>query len=353
MKTFWTNKKVLVTGHSGFKGSWLSYLLLKKGAEVCGVSLPPKEDTNLNKSLNLENHIDENFYDVCDYANLHKAIERFNPEIVFHMAAQAFVRDGYRYPISTFNTNVMGTVNTLHALRDCNNFKVGIFITTDKVYKESKMNTAHKEDDPLGGRDPYSASKSASEFVINCYKDSFFADQDISISTVRAGNVIGGGDWSNDRIIPDAIKNWTKNTPLEVRNPNAVRPWQHVLEPLFGYLKLAQLSYNDASFSSEYNFGPDPKDVYRVIDVVDKLKNHFVDFNPIINITNNDEGFHESDWLSLDNTKSKNILAIEPVWDIDECIKKVGKWYSGYYHGECAQDLCDSDVNDFEARIDV
>ena len=352
MESFWEKQKVLITGHSGFKGSWLSYILSNKGAEVFGISLPPKQDESLFKNLKIEKRVNSHFINICDYQRVSKAIKDFSPTIVFHLAAQAYVRESYRNPIETFETNIIGTANILNSLRLCSDCKAAVFITTDKVYKEKASKKPFKEDDYLGGRDPYSASKSASEHVIESYRRSFLENLGISISSARAGNVIGGGDWSEDRIIPDTIKCWTSKSVLTLRKPNAIRPWQHVLEPIFGYIKLAEQSYFNDEFSSSFNFGPNPNEKYSVVQVVKTLEQYFKKYQPKTVIKEEYDDFVESDWLLLDNSKSKEFLKIKTIWDFEKTMEKVGMWYSSFYDGVPADELCDSDIEDFRKSSD-
>ena len=350
--SFWDGKKVLITGHTGFKGSWLTHYLLKKNANICGISNKPNENPNLFDLLNFDKKIQNNIQNICDYKKTRKIITDFSPEIVIHMAAQALVRIGYENPIETYNSNVMGTVNILNSIRDCNNCKVAIFITTDKVYKDQGRHVPFKEHDELGGHDPYSSSKSVSENIIESFKKSFFKDSEVAISTARAGNVIGCGDWSKDRIIPDAIKNWNNDEILFVRSKNATRPWQHVLEPLYGYMRLAEKTWNNPNLKGPYNFGPNPHEIYNVGDVISRLKAHFIEISPKIEFCKLNDNFKESDWLGLDNTKSKEILGISPVWNFNECVDRIANWYKDFYRGVNAQELCDRDIINFEVSLD-
>ena len=233
---FWRRKKVLITGHTGFKGSWLAIWLSSLQADVVGISLPPQNRDNLFDLTKLTDKIDSHLIDIRDSNAVSKIISKTKPEVVFHLAAQALVRPSYKDPLLTFETNIMGSANVLNALRGLPTVKVVVAVTTDKVYRNLEHFYPYRETDVLGGFDPYSASKAASELVISCLRDSYLSDQGVGVASARAGNVIGGGDWSEDRLIPDAIKAWNLNMPLEIRRPNAYRPWQHVLEPLNGYL---------------------------------------------------------------------------------------------------------------------
>ena len=255
--SFWQNKRVLVTGQSGFKGSWMVIWLQQMGAKVCGVSLPPQTAPNLFTLASIEALCEEShFCDIRDAKHLENTMAAFQPDIVFHLAAQALVRASYADPLDTFATNVMGTAHLLEAIRLISDVKVALMITTDKVYKNREWIWPYREEDPLGGHDPYSAGKAASEMVIESYYQSFLKHQDKAIASVRAGNVIGGGDWSADRLIPDAIRAWQNKQVLNIRNPEAIRPWQHVLEPLSGYLLLAEKLWQNPEKTGAYNFGP-------------------------------------------------------------------------------------------------
>ena len=264
-RSFWHGKRVLVTGHTGFKGSWLVLWLNRLGADVTGISLPPNTSPNLYYSANLDNICYGNFIDILDFNRLDLFIKKIQPQIVFHLAAQPLVRESYVNPLATFNTNIMGTAHLLESLRHVDDLLAAVMITTDKVYRNNERMHAYSEDDVLGGYDPYSASKAASEILISSYRDSFYAETGVGIATARAGNVIGGGDWSADRLIPDAVRAWQYGQPLIIRSPNAIRPWQHVLDPISGYLSLAvalvgcKFSSNIDMYSS-FNFGP-PKDI--------------------------------------------------------------------------------------------
>ncbi len=236
---FWYDKRVLITGHTGFKGGWLTLWLQSLGAEICGIGLPPDTTPSLFELADVSAGITHHIQDIRDAARIDKIVQDFDPEIVFHLAAQPLVRASYSDPPTSFDINVMGTVNVLEALRHCASVKSIVVITTDKVYENLETGQSFKESDPLGGHDPYSASKAATEIVVQCYRKSFFDGAGVALASARAGNVIGGGDWSADRLIPDAIRAWSTGKTLEIRSPASVRPWQHVLEPLHGYIVLA------------------------------------------------------------------------------------------------------------------
>ena len=257
---FYKGKKVLVTGHTGFKGAWLSKILLEAGAEVTGYSLEPNTEPSLFKILNLENKLNSIIGDIANLEKLKRIFEEYKPEIVFHLAAQPIVLDSYKEPVYTYMTNVMGTVNLLECVRESNTVKSVINVTTDKVYENMEWEWGYRENERLNGYDPYSNSKSCSELVTHSYKVSFFDDKKVAVSTVRAGNVIGGGDFANFRIIPDCVRAMENNKVIEIRNPNSTRPYQHVLEPLFAYLLIAKKQYEDYTYASSYNIGPSEED---------------------------------------------------------------------------------------------
>jgi CDP-glucose 4,6-dehydratase len=346
---FWKNKKVLVTGHSGFKGSWLVIWLNKLGALVTGISLEPSANPNLFTSAEIHNLCDSKFINICNFQKLKAEIQIIEPEIVIHMAAQPLVRKSYSDPLETFETNIMGTANLLETIRYCDSVKTAVMITTDKVYKNNEDGKSYSEEDSLGGHDPYSSSKAGSEIVIESYKKSFLNSRKVSVSSARAGNVIGGGDWSEDRLIPDVIKSWKDNISLEVRNPQSIRPWQHVLEPLSGYLFLAEDTFNNSKLCSAYNFGPYQKDTASVKDVIECMQ----DSMPINNIEYADtsKGPHEANLLYLDIKKSESLLSFTPKWGIQETVHKTACWYKNFYDGVSALSLCQDDILDYEQAV--
>jgi CDP-glucose 4,6-dehydratase len=349
-KNFWKNKKVLVTGHSGFKGSWLVIWLNSMGASVYGISLEPKTSPNLYSSANVKNICDSKFINICNLEKLTDAIQSMQPEIIIHMAAQSLVRRSYKEPINTFAVNVMGTVNILESIRVCDSVKTAVMITTDKVYKNNEDGKSYTEDDPLGGHDPYSASKAASEIVIESYRKSFFEKRDISISSARAGNVIGGGDWSEDRLIPDAIKSWEDSKDLLIRSPNSVRPWQHVLEPLLGYLILAEDTFGNSKLAGAYNFGPSKKDEATVKEVIENARKFYEGGNVLYQ--EDHSGPHEATLLSLNPDKAFLYLRFSPQWPIQETLKRTISWYKDYISGCSATSLCLSDIESYEKTIE-
>ena len=328
-KLFYKNKVVLVTGHTGFKGTWLCKMLINFGAKVIGYSLKAPTNPNLFELSGIENNMISIIGDIRDYEHLNKIFKIYEPEIVFHLAAQPIVRHSYIEPRDTFDINVMGTVNVLECIRKTTSVKSFLNVTTDKVYfNDDNPNHPFKEDDPLDGYDPYSNSKSCSELVTHSYKKSFFQDNKCSISTARAGNVIGGGDFASDRIIPDCIRAIEKNEKIIVRNPLSTRPYQHVLEPLYIYLHIAEEQYNNPKMQGYYNVGPDECDFVNTGDLVSKFCEYWGD--SINWITKQVDGPHEASFLKLDNSKIKEIFGWRPRWHIDECINKVVEWTKVY-----------------------
>jgi len=326
------NKTVLITGHTGFKGSWLSVWLKELGANVVGYALEPYTERDNFVVTGLENKITHIVGDVRDYEKLKKVFTKYQPEFVFHLAAQPIVRESYLNPKETYDINIGGTVNVFECFRLTNSVKVIINITSDKCYENKEWIWGYRENDPMGGYDPYSSSKGCSELITAAYRKSYFSpenykEQDKSISSVRAGNVIGGGDWQKDRLIPDCIRALENNKPIEIRNPSATRPWQHVLEPLSGYLLLASKMYSEpAKFSGAWNFGPD----YSSIITVEKLVNKVIEYwgqGTIKLAKNSSNKPHETNLLSLDVSKARNYLEWLPILSIDEAIKLTTDWY--------------------------
>lgn len=348
---FWKDKQVLLTGHTGFKGAWLAFWLSQMGANVTGISLAPSGTPNLFTLANIAQMTNSHFADIRDADAVSNIVQKAQPEIVLHLAAQALVRPGYRDPLGTFATNVMGTANVLNTARGVNSVKAIVAVTTDKVYKNLETGRAYKEDDQLGGYDPYSASKAAGEIIISSYRDSYLADQGVAVASARAGNVIGGGDWSEDRLIPDAIRAWDANLPLEIRRPSAVRPWQHVLEPLNGYLVLAEKLYTDLSFSGAYNFGPKTDEAATVKTVIG-LANQVYGSGSVL-WGDGTEGPHEAGLLSLEISKAREILEVTPRWNLLETIKRTMGWYLQQRRGVNAHLLCDADIAAFSSVKEV
>ncbi|MFZ6744150.1 CDP-glucose 4,6-dehydratase [Undibacterium sp. JH2W] len=338
---FWRGRRVLLTGHTGFKGAWLAYLLNNLGAELTGLSLAPNTAPSLFTALKLEQGMRSHIGDIRDAALVKQVVQDCQPEVVLHLAAQALVRPSYREPLATFATNIMGSAHVLEALRGQTSAKVAVMVTTDKVYRNLEQIHPYPETAELGGHDPYSASKAASELLIASYRDSFLAEQGLTVAVARAGNVIGGGDWSEDRLLPDAIRAWENGQPLQVRRPQSVRPWQHVLEPLAAYLSLAQAGYQNSSLAQAWNFGPDGAATVR--EVVELARHEFgcgdVDF--AVNVT----GVHEAGLLSLDASKAREQLSIAPRWDLSVAVSRSVRWYADFLAGVPAQELCQRDID--------
>lgn len=346
-KNFWRNRRVLVTGHSGFKGSWLALWLSRLGANVTGVSQPPAKTQNLFDLIQVQGLCDSHFCDVRDNVTLNKIVQKAEPEIVFHLAAQALVRRSYDDPVDTFSTNLMGTVHMLDSLRRLDSVRVVVMVTTDKVYQNREWYWPYREGDALGGHDPYSASKAASELVIASYRDAFLREKGIAVASARAGNVIGGGDWSTDRLLPDAIKAWESGETLHVRLPNAVRPWQHVLEPLAGYLLLAEKLWAEPQLAGAYNFGPDHKDTISVKFLLNLALESYGDGDVVFSTT--DSGPHESGLLALDTSKTRQAIGFNPKWGIDKAVRTTVSWYCSHAQGADARNLCMSDLEEYES----
>lgn len=326
---FYKGKKVLLTGHTGFKGSWMSRVLVNAGAILTGYSLNPPTTPNLFSMADVEHRMTSVIGDIRDLDHLKQVFEQAQPEIVIHMAAQPIVRDSYKDPVYTYETNVMGTVNVLECIRlnDC--VKSFVNVTTDKVYKNNEWAWGYRENEPLDGYDPYSNSKSCSELVTHSYKNSFFWDGRVAISTSRAGNVIGGGDFANDRIIPDCVRAAQKKEDIIVRNPHSTRPYQHVLEPVMAYLMIAQKQYEDGSLADYYNVGPDDLDCVTTGDIVDMFCKKWGEGLKWIN--QYDGGPHEANFLKLDCSKLKTTFGWKPRWNVAEALDKVVEWTKVYF----------------------
>ena len=325
-RDFYKGKRVFVTGHTGFKGSWLCQILLNLGAEVTGYSLPAPTEPNLFALAGLEQKMHSVIGDIRDKEKLQKAFAETGPDIVLHLAAQPLVRESYKEPAYTYETNVMGTVNLLECVRISREpVKSVVNITTDKVYKNNEWVWGYREDEPLDGYDPYSNSKSCSELVTHSYVSSFFADSGVAVSTARAGNVIGGGDFAADRIIPDCVRSVQSGQPLIVRNPHSTRPYQHVLEPLFAYLMIAQRQYENMALAGWYNVGPDECDCVTTGQLVDLFRRHWGAGFSWLNQAEADAP-HEANFLKLDCSKLKAAFGWQPGWHIDEAVSKTVEW---------------------------
>lgn len=321
-------RSVFVTGHTGFKGSWLSLWLARLGARVTGYALPPCTDPSMFELANVADSLTQHkLADIRDPATLNAAMQAARPEVVFHLAAQPLVRLSYREPAETWSTNVMGTVHLLEAVRVCPSVKAVVVVTTDKCYENREWLWGYRENDPLGGSDPYSASKAGAELVVQSYRRSFFSRGGPLLASARAGNVIGGGDWSEDRLIPDAARAVAARRPLLIRNPTATRPWQHVLESLHGYLLLAShLLAGEARFADAFNFGPDAADNLAVGDVLTRLQAHWPELAWQMD-PQAGSAPHEAGFLYLDSSKARRQLGWRPVWDLATGLGKTAAWY--------------------------
>ena len=332
LETFYKGKRIFVTGHTGFKGSWLCKILSDAGAEVTGYSLEPPTDPNLFSLANIGSSIHSVTGDIRNSVSLERAFNEANPEIVFHLAAQPIVRESYKSPVYTYETNVMGTVNILECVRNSDSVKSVLNVTTDKVYQNNEWCWGYRETDPLDGYDPYSNSKSCSELVTHSYCNSFLRNNGVAVSTARAGNVMGGGDFAADRIIPDCVRAAVDGKPIVVRNPQSVRPYQHVLEPLFAYCMIAQEQFDDPSFSGAYNVGPDECDCVTTGRIVELFCNAWQ--RRARWECKSDSGPHEAGYLKLDCSKIKQRFCWKPTWGIEEAVFRTVEWTNAWQQGD-------------------
>lgn len=346
--SIYNGKKVLVTGHTGFKGSWLCLLLHKLGADVYGYALQPPTSPSLFEEARIEELITSYIGDVRDLAHLSEVFNQVKPEIVIHMAAQPLVRDSYKIPVDTYAINVMGTVNVLEACRHTNSVKAIVNVTTDKCYENKEWHWGYRENEPMGGYDPYSNSKGCSELVTSSYRNSYFHQKDydqhgVAIASARAGNVIGGGDWATDRLIPDFIRAISQNRKVVIRSPYAIRPWQHVLEPLNGYLTLAAKLYTEGpKYDGGWNFGPDDKDAKNVEWITQRIcelwgngASYEIDTNPQP---------HEANYLKLDCSKAKAELDWEPRWNINKTLESIVEWNKVFLTGQDVRKITENQI---------
>lgn len=346
-KKFWVGKKVFLTGHTGFKGSWMSLWLQDMGAIVKGYSLNVNTDPALFLKANVSEGMQSEIGDIRNLKQLTKSIVSFSPDILIHMAAQPLVRISYEEPIETYTTNVIGTVNVLEAARKCSDLKAIVSVTTDKCYENKEWEWGYREIEPMGGHDPYSSSKGCAELITSAYRRSFFYDENsASLASARAGNVIGGGDWSKDRLIPDILRAFEKSNPVVVRNPLSTRPWQHVLEPISGYLVLAQNLYlKGDKFAEAWNFGPkdeDCKPVSWILDQMVKLWGKNASW-----VLDKSENPHEAEFLKLDCSKASKKLKWNPKWDLKYTIKSIIEWHQVYINEDDIKKQCLKQINDY------
>jgi len=348
---FWKDKKVLLTGHTGFKGSWLSLWLQSMGTHITGYALAPPTKPSLFEVANVENGMLSIKGDVCDLTHLKSVVNEHKPEIVIHMAAKSLVRYSYNNPVETYSTNVLGTVNLLEAVRHSNCVRVVIIVTSDKCYKNNEWHWGYRENEPMGGYDPYSSSKGCAELVVDAYRNSYFPlfnydEHGVALSSVRAGNVIGGGDWAEDRLIADIINACMEKRPVMIRNAQATRPWQHVLDPLNGYLTLCEQSWNKGKeLAGAWNFGPNDDDAKPVSWIVEALTNRWGEGAS----WESDKGNHphEAGYLKLDCSKAKNILGWKPKMNISMSLESIVQWYRHFLNHKDMRDVTQSEITKF------
>jgi len=343
---FWRGKRVLVTGHTGFKGGWLALWLQQLGASVTGLALPPNTQPGLFELARVADGMNSHFCDIRAVDRVKAIISECRPEIVLHLAAQALVRASYRDPVATYASNVMGTVHVLDALRGLDSIRVAVMVTTDKVYRNLEHPYPYREDDALSGHDPYSASKAASEIVIASYRDAFLQEQGVAVASARAGNVIGGGDWSEDRLIPDAVRAWQTGQPLEIRRPQAIRPWQHVLEPLAAYLTLAEKLWHQPALAGAYNFGPHTHEAATVKEVIELARTAYGQGE--VRYGDGSEGPHEAGWLALETAKARVALDVHAKWNLAETVARTMNWYRAQQAGADARALCLAEITTYQ-----
>jgi CDP-glucose 4,6-dehydratase len=344
-QVFWQGKRVFLTGHTGFKGSWLSLWLVSLGAEVKGYALSPPTSPSLFNEAEVGKVIDSKIGDIRDQDTLHESMFEFDPDILIHMAAQPLVRYSYDAPIETYEVNVIGTAKVLEVARSCPNLKAIVNITTDKCYENDGRQYGYKESDPMGGYDPYSSSKGCAELVTSSYRSSFFQDQGVGLASVRAGNVIGGGDWADNRLIPDILRSFEKSETVVIRNPGATRPWQHVLEPLSGYLILAEKLYkNQKEYAEGWNFGPNEQDVKSVDWIVNEMTLKWPNSGWRLDSNYNP---YEAVFLKLDILKSKSRLEWQPVWGLNYTLEKIVNWHRAWINEEDIQAVCLAEIKEY------
>lgn len=346
LKSFYNKKRVLITGHTGFKGAWLSQALLNAGADVFGYALNPPTQPNLYSLVEMDSNINSVIADIRDLDRLKAVFETVKPEIVFHLAAQPIVKEGYKNPVETYSTNVMGTVNLLECVRITDSVKSVVNVTTDKVYENKEWCWGYREDDRLNGLDPYSNSKSCSELVTYSYIQSFFKERKLPISTMRAGNVIGGGDFAPNRIIPDCIRSVLQKQKIIVRNPYSIRPYQHVLEPIMAYLLVAKRQCENFNVAGCYNIGPDDKDCITTGELVDIFCNKWGDGASWLHQSEINAP-HEANFLRLDSSKIKKVLDWKPKWNVNTAIEKTVEWTKAWKENNNMSDIINSQIKEY------
>jgi len=349
---FWSGKRVFLTGHTGFKGSWLSIWLQSMGAEVTGYALQPPTTPSLFEVANVGKGMTSIIADIRELPLLQSSMKAAQPDIVIHMAAQPLVRLSYIEPVETYATNVLGTVHVLESVRQTPSVKAVVVVTTDKCYENKEWPWGYRENEPMGGHDPYSSSKGCAELVTAAYRSSFFHQQAVAIATTRAGNVIGGGDWAADRLIPDIFRAFEKNQPVIIRNPHAIRPWQHVLEPLSGYLTLAERLYSDGqSYANAWNFGPKDDDARSVQWIVENLVSIWGGGAS----WQHDSGVHphEANYLKLDISKAKVRIGWEPRWSLATALECISTWHQAWLRHEDMKQLCLAQIKQYKLTLNT
>lgn len=346
-ESFWKGKKIFLTGHTGFKGSWLAIWLQSMGAIVKGYALTPPTKPSLFFEANVAENMESVIGDIRDLESLKKSMFTFNPDVLIHMAAQPLVRFSYLDPIETYSTNVMGTVNVLESARFCKNLKAIVSVTTDKCYENKEWNWGYRENEPLGGFDPYSSSKGCAELVTSSYRRSFFnSNKTAFVASARAGNVIGGGDWAEDRLVPDILRAFEKQKPVIIRNPLSTRPWQHVLEPLSGYLVLAENLYNNGEqFAEAWNFGPKDDDVKPVNWILDKMVSNWG--NGVSWQLDKNNNPHEAGFLKLDCSKAATKLDWYPKWNLEKTLNLIVDWHQDWLQGHAVKESCLKEIKEY------
>jgi CDP-glucose 4,6-dehydratase len=349
---FWSGRRVLVTGHTGFKGSWLAMWLDRMGAKLHGYSLADDTDTSLFRAAGIDKLVETTYGDLRDLIRLRDTVQRVKPEVIFHLAAQSLVRQSYQDPVGTYSTNIMGLVHLLEAVRSCHSVRAALIVTSDKCYENQEWPWGYRENEPMGGFDPYSSSKGCAELISKAYRRSFFnpgqySEHRVAIATARAGNVIGGGDWAEDRLIPDFMRAVVARKELLIRSPHAIRPWQHVLEPLLGYLTLAEeLVVGGPAVSEEWNFGPHDHDARPVSWLVETLANLWGD-GARWRVDDNEHP-HEAHYLKLDISKARARLHWTPRWTLNDALVRVVEWYRAQQAGQDMRKMCLTQIEAYE-----